>query len=169
VSQDRQQHRLELISKRRCLVCASKLPKRAIQQKCEACGSLALPSEAWFDAYLSHVKIGLGRTLGVCFFFGLVPVIGLIPGIIYYRFGLISNLRRYVPPTVGIATRWVVRIINMILLTLQGIPILGALALPAMCLVNYYVYRAVVLREGSRQFGPSHQMTVNPELSVSTP
>jgi hypothetical protein len=166
---DRQQHRLELVSKRRCMVCASKLPKRAIQQKCEACGSLVLPSEAWFDAYLSHVKGRLGRTLGVCFCFGLVPVIGLIPGIIYFRFGLISNLRRYAPPTVGFAARWVVRIISIILLTLQGIPILGALALPAMCLVNYYVYRAVLLRERSRHFGLSHQMTANAELSVSTP
>jgi Zn finger protein HypA/HybF involved in hydrogenase expression len=165
---DTESHRLNLISKRRCLVCASKLPNRSIQQKCPMCGALVIPSEAWFDAYLRFVQRGLGRTLVVCFCFGLVPVIGLVPGIIYYRFGLISNLRRYIPRTVGCLTRWVVRIINLVLLGLQGIPLVGAVALPAMCLTNYFVYRTVLCHERGKAFGAQRTRGTDALFSTST-
>ena len=92
------------------------------------------------------------KTLGICFALSFIPVFGLIPGILYYRLSLISSLRIYVPLSTGCLMRWVIRIINLILLGIQWVPLLGSLTLPLMCLVNYQVYRKVLEGERRKHF-----------------
>lgn len=147
-------HRLELLSRKRCFVCASRLPKRAIRQNCEACGSEVFPSKEWVDNYLGYVKAKLPTTLLVSLGLSLVPLLGLIPGIVYYRVSLISNLRRYIPRSTGCLLRWVVRVVNVFLLCLQWIPLLGAATLPLMCFVNYHIYLRSLESEKSTAFAP---------------
>ena len=74
--------------------------------------------------------------------FSMIPVIGLIPGVIYYRLTIIGPLRRYIPRTRTILLRWLVRIAIFLLIMLQWIPVAGIFAVPAMALLNYSVYRS---------------------------
>jgi len=149
---DLTEHHLQLLSKKRCLVCATRLPKKTLRQTCSVCSSEMLPSRAWADRYLAHVQSKLSRTLMVCLGLSLVPFLGLIPGIIYYRLSLVSSLRRYVPPATGCLTRWVIRLANLLLLAFQWIPLLGALTLPAMCYMNYAIYRKVLVQQTITHF-----------------
>ena len=149
---DETRHRLELIAKRRCLHCATRLPKRSIRQVCPACKAETLPTAEWAERYLKYVQGKLGRTILVCLVLGAVPVLGLVPGIIYYKMSLISNLRAYLPPAVGCLTRWVARLVILFLIAFQWVPILGALTLPAMCSLNFLLYRAAVEREVAAKF-----------------
>lgn len=151
------EHQLRLLSKKRCIVCATRLGQKRLRQECGTCGSQMLPSRAWADRYLAYVQSKLPQTLAVSAAFSLVPVIGIIPGVIYYRLGLISALRTYVPPTTGCVTRWVVRIGNLILLAFQWVPIIGALMLPAMCLLNYSIYRHVLVGQKEKLFAYEEQ------------
>ncbi len=145
-------HRLRLLSKKRCLVCATRLSSKALRQACPCCDAEMLPSREWAERYLEYVHGKLPKTLLVCFGFSLVPVFGLIPGVIYYRLGLISALRTYVPPTMGCMTRWIVRLSNLLLLAFQWVPIFGALTLPAMCALNYALYRRVLVHQKEAHF-----------------
>ncbi len=151
---DLDEHRLRLLSKKRCLMCASRLRHKRLRQNCETCGSEMLPSSAWADHYLAYVDGKLPRTLMVCAGLSLVPIVGLVPGIIYYRLGLVSSLRVYLPPTTGCLTRWLVRMANLLLLALQWIPLLGAITLPAMCYLNYRIYRNALLGHRRQCFAP---------------
>lgn len=85
-----------------------------------------------------------------------------MPGIIYYRLSLIASVRRYLPRHVGCLTRWGVRLLNLSLITLQPIPGLGALTLPAMCISNFYIYQAVLLGEAKKLKSVNQTMSTAP-------
>jgi hypothetical protein len=144
---DAGEHRLRLLANKRCPDCAERLPRRRLEQRCIACERPAFATEREFDRYLRSLSARLPRTLGVCFCLGLIPLLGLVPGILYYRLTLVSGLRHYLPTATNLLTRWFVRIVNLVLIVLQPVPLLGALTLPAMCLVNYSVYRRVIERQ----------------------
>lgn len=125
-----------------------------MSQPCRACRRPAFLSAAEAEAYLEGLQGKLGKTLlvlTVCSFF---PLIGLIPGILYYRITLISSLRSYLPLSVSFFSRWIVRVINLVLLCLQPIPGIGMLALPAMCLTSFYFYRMLLKRQIAGQLAP---------------
>ena len=71
-----------------------------------------------------------------------IPLLGVIPGVIYYRLSIITGLRGYTPPLRGCLLRIFVRIVDWMLILLQPIPILGALIIPTMCLMSFWIYRA---------------------------
>ncbi len=140
-------HGLELVSRKRCSYCAERLSGHGTSLTCSACGTVTFAGPADLDRYLSHLDRQLPRTVAICFAFSAVPLLGIVPGIIYYRLSLVSGLIRYVPPTTGCATRWVVRALNLVLICLQPVPILGAFLLPAMCVGNYLLYRRALTGE----------------------
>ena len=92
----------------------------------------------------------LPRTLLISAAFGVIPVIGLIPGVIYYRLSLIASLRYYVPRSASMLSRWFARIVTFLMICLQPVPGVGAVTLPLMCLVNYWVYSATLRRQSGR-------------------
>lgn len=143
---DLEAHRLALLGAKRCRSCATRLVARRLDQRCPACDTAAFPDEAALERYLDRLGARLPKTLGVCLAFGAVPLFGLIPGILYYRISLIASLRYYVPRTLGWLARVAVRIGGLILLTLQPVPLVGALTLPLLCWLNYAVYGAAVRR-----------------------
>lgn len=148
-------HRIRLISRRRCPVCVTRLTQRTIRQACPACGTETFDSAAAVNDYLAALQARLPRTALVCFGLGFIPVLGIIPGVIYSRLSLISGLRAYVPRSTGCLARWGVRLLNLVLIGLQWIPGFGALMLPAMCASNFYVYRGVLAREGPKAERPA--------------
>jgi hypothetical protein len=98
-------------------------------------------SQTEFESYLAALQRRLPKTLLICLGLSAIPVVGVIPGVVYYRLTLVSGLRGYVPPLRGLFARVAIRVINWGVIALQPIPILGALIVPLMCLSNYTIYR----------------------------
>jgi predicted RNA-binding Zn-ribbon protein involved in translation (DUF1610 family) len=145
-------HQLHLISKKRCPVCATRLEKKAISQPCPACGRDTFASAPAVDEYLAMMRQRLPLTTAITFGFGFIPLVGLVPAIVYYRLSLIAGLRAYVPRSIGCLARYGVRLLNMGLIALQAIPFLGMVALPLMVLSNFFIYERILVRERDRAF-----------------
>ncbi len=135
-------HPYKLVEKKRCPVCATRFEKRSIHQTCAACGHELFKDPAFAQAYLTRSDTRLPVVLVVSALFSLVPVIGLVPGVIYYRMTLIAPLRRYIPRTRTLLLRWGVRILFFFLIMFQWVPVAGGLVVPIMALVNYTAYRS---------------------------
>jgi len=138
---DRARHAFDLAARKRCPVCATRLTRQAVQQPCPTCGKVTFASRAEFERYLDVLAARLPRTLLVSAALGAIPILGLIPGVVYYRLNLVSGLRSYVPPLRSFTTRWIVRLIHLVAIVLQPIPVLGALLLPFLCWSTYAIYR----------------------------
>ncbi len=132
----------DLIARKRCPVCATRLKERAVRQACPTCRTVTFESLSEFHEYLHVLQARLPMTLAICFGLSAIPVIGVIPGVIYYRLTLVSGLRGYVPPLRGCLARVMIRVVNWGLILLQPIPILGAFIVPLMCLASYLIYRS---------------------------
>ena len=134
------EHALSLLAWRRCPRCATPLPKRCLRQPCPACGRAVFHDRAEMEGYLAAVRRRLPKVMTVCFVAGFVPFLGLVVGVVYYRLSVVAGLRRYVPMSVGCFTRWGVRLMNLVLVALQPVPILGAFTLPLMAWTNHAVW-----------------------------
>jgi hypothetical protein len=141
-----QAHALRLISKRRCGKCATRVEERRLPQLCKACGHEILGDPAEQAAYSGMVRNRLPKVLGVTFLFSLVPVLGIIPGIIYYRIQLIAPFRAYIPASRGLLLRWLVRLLFLLLISLQLVPGLGGFMVPIMALISYGLYAGYFAR-----------------------
>jgi hypothetical protein len=78
-----------------------------------------------------------------CLLLGLIPILGVIPAVILYRLAIVAPLRRYLPRGDNFLLRWGIRMVSLVLIALQWVPILGGLLLPILALVNYGPYRRV--------------------------
>ncbi|MEX0325669.1 MAG: DUF4126 family protein [Puniceicoccaceae bacterium] len=134
------QHELRLISKRRCPKCATRVTERKLPQSCPACRNTILGKPDDQAAYIARVRNRLPKVLGVTFALSLIPVIGLIPGIIYYRIQLVGPFRAYIPAGRGFVLRWMVKLIFLLLIALQLVPGLGGFMVPIMALLSYSIY-----------------------------
>lgn len=139
------QHRLR--TRKRCPNCATRLPDRAIQQACPACGVYTFANRAEFDAYMAEMRNTVPRVLLLCLLLGLIPVLGIVPGVIYYHLTLVASLRSYVPRRVGCVARTAVSLLLLLLVMAQWVPVVGALTVPVMALISYGVYGALIRRE----------------------
>jgi hypothetical protein len=148
--QDFALHRLEMVAQKRCPTCGDRLKQRRVDQICPKCDTRPFEDAKAFEEFLASVRARLPHTMAVSFGLGLIPLAGLIPGILYYRVCLISNLMHYVPRSRSFFTRWLVRLVNGTLLCLQPVPVVGAFTLPLMCLTNYSVYRSTLRRQGTK-------------------
>ncbi|MCK6474636.1 MAG: DUF4126 family protein [Planctomycetes bacterium] len=138
---DAKMHPYDLVEKKRCPVCATRLPERSPLQKCPACGHVPLGEAAFEEGYVNRVAGRVPGVLLVSGLLGLIPVLGLIPGLIYYRFKIVAPFRRYVTSSVGCLVKWLVRLAIFFLIFLQLIPFVGALTLPLMGYLEYQAYR----------------------------
>ncbi len=134
-------HALHLIAVGRCPSCATRLRQRRPHQACDGCGRDAFADDAQFGVYVQLVQARLPRTLLICFGLGLVPIVGVVPAIVFYRFQLVNPLRRYVPFGSALLAKWLVRLACLVVLSVQWIPLLGGASLPIMASINYAIYR----------------------------
>ncbi len=104
-----------------------------------------------FDRYLAAIQARLPKTLLISFAISAIPVVGVVPGVLYYRLAIVSGLRGYIPPLRGCLTRLVVRVINWVIIALQVIPIVGAFVIPLMCLSTYLIYRKALGDRGAEE------------------
>lgn len=134
------EHALRLVSKRRCSKCATRVKERGLPQTCQTCGHEILADPEEQAAYVGKVRERLPKVLGITFLMSLVPVLGIIPGIIYYRIQLVAPFRAYIPASRGFVLRWLVRLLFLLLISLQLIPGLGGFMVPIMALISYSLY-----------------------------
>lgn len=136
-------HPRRLAEKRRCPTCATRLKERSARQRCEACQRAPFSDATFTQSYIENVGSRLPKALGVSLLCSLVPVVGVIPGVVYYRMNLVAPFRRYVPWSIGCLVKWAVRLLVLVMILLQIVPVLGALMLPLMALLEYFTYRGI--------------------------
>lgn len=153
LSRDALTQQQQLTSRKRCRVCAAYLKERTVRQNCAACGSATFETRESAEVFLQSINSRMGNTLAISLLLSSIPLFGLIPGIIYYRLNMIACIRGYIPRSRNLFSRWKVRIINIILIVLQPIPLLGAACLPLMCLSNYSIYKRQFKKQIRKQFG----------------
>ncbi len=151
---DAPNHPWMLLAQKRCPRCATRFKGRDMHQTCVACGTSVLGSPEAVHAYVATFDAKLSTVMMICFGLGFVPFAGLIAAVIYYRLTLVSPMRRYVPAAQGCLGRWLTRIFNLIMISFQAIPVCGPFILPAMCYVNYQLYRSMMLRSQYRPTQP---------------
>jgi predicted RNA-binding Zn-ribbon protein involved in translation (DUF1610 family) len=134
-------HPYRLVAVKRCPACATRLGRKAVRQACEACGSLVLDDPRFVQEYLTFIDRRVPLVCMACFLLGLIPVLGVIPAVILYRLEIVAPFRRYIPPGRNFLLRWGIRIVSLILVAFQWVPLLGGLLLPMMAMVNYWAYR----------------------------
>ncbi len=151
IADDPARQRFRLTARKRCPECATRLRARAVQQRCTLCKTITFASRAEFERYLDELQARLPRTLLVSLALSAIPVLGVVPGVVYYRLTLVSGVRGFVPPLSGCATRLVVRVVEWGLIALQPIPILGAFVVPLMCFATYRIYRRAVAEHATAE------------------
>lgn len=130
-----------LAEKKRCPRCAGRLRKRDPMQRCPDCGHVTFGDADFAGHYQDGVAARLPKVLGVSALFSLIPVIGLIPGVIYYRIALVAPFMGYIPAGRSLLLKIVLRIILLLLITLQLVPGIGAVSVPLMALLSFGIYR----------------------------
>lgn len=135
------EHSLRLIAVRRCPSCATRLKQKRPRQTCECCRREVFSDDAQLAAYLQFVQARFTQTVLICFLLGLVPIVGVVPAIVFYRIHLVSPLRRYVPFGSALLAKWLARFACFAVLSIQWIPLLGIGSLPILAAINYAVYR----------------------------
>ena len=131
----------QLVALKRCPVCATRFERRAVRQTCGACGHRLMEDPPFARAYIASIDRRVPLACVVCFLLGLIPVLGVIPGVIYYRLTIVAPFRRYIPPGQGFLLRWGVRLAVVVLVAFQWVPVAGGLAVPIMGLLSYAAYR----------------------------
>ncbi len=138
VATDRDAQTLELFAVGRCPSCAEHLGRR---HPCELCGATPLHEPAFLSRYLTFLDLRVIPTALLCLVIGLIPVVGAVGGVLLCRLRVVGPLAQYLPMGRGLATRWTVRLASIGLIAFQWVPVLGALSLPTVVLINHAAYR----------------------------
>lgn len=129
-----------LLELKRSPKSGEKVTGRDVDLVCEADGQRLFGDPALTRRYIETVDGRLPRVLAISAALGFVPVLGLIAGVIYYRFQLVAPYRRYLPWSKGLVTKWLIRILLLLLAALQIVGF-GIFAVPLMALINHWMYR----------------------------
>lgn len=132
---------VRLTQKQRCPVCATNLEPRRMRQTCPACGHELFENEADVKAYLGTLDERFPRVLVVTALLSLIPIVGLIPAIMVYRLRLTSPLRRYLSLARRVPLSFGLKLLFIVLIWVQVIPGVGAIAVPVMATISYGTYR----------------------------
>ena len=130
-----------------------------MDQACPACGTGVFDDPAFVTAYDTLVASRVPTVLLVCALLSFFPVIGLIPGIIYYRIAVVAPYRRYIGRGRTFFLRWGVRILFLFLIMFQWVPLLGIAVVPLMAFISHTVYRNSFWKQVRRE------VTVSPALA----
>ena len=134
-------HPYRLAEKRRCPVCASRLLPRRPFDPCAVCGEARLADTVFAKAYMDYVGRRVPAVLMTCLLMSLVPILGLIVGTVYYRMELVLPFGQYLPLGRRFLLRWLIRLLFLILVFVQIVPVLGGVVVPLMAFISFVVYR----------------------------
>lgn len=91
-----------LVALKRCPACTSGLGRRAVKQTCEACGPRLMDDPSFAGGYIASIDRRVPVVVAVCFLVGLIPIVGVIPGVASYRLAIVAPFRRYIPAGRGL-------------------------------------------------------------------
>ncbi|MBC2606809.1 hypothetical protein [Pelagicoccus albus] len=134
--------KVRLIELKRSPKSGEKVKGRGADISCQEDGIVLFSDPALNQTYFETVDSRLPKVLMVAAVLGFIPLLGLIIGVIYYRIQLVAPYRRFLPWSKSFLTKWLVRIVLLILAMLQLVPVLGGLALPLMAFINHWMYRS---------------------------
>ncbi len=134
-------HEFRLREKKRCPQCATRLRDRQVAQNCPACGTRVFADGAAMAAYDAYIRRRYHKTMVVTSLLGLVPVLGLVAGVIWYRTQLVAPYRRYVPRLRCFGMRLLLDCLKVLLLAIQWIPVVGWFSLPLMASISHAFHR----------------------------
>ena len=137
---DTQQHKLDLLRVKRCPECASVNKEKSVGVVCSVCNTPYFRNPSELDSFLKAARKRLGKTLVVTSILGLLPIVGLIPGIIFYRLYLVAGLKGYVSSSSNFLFRLLLSVLFLILIIYQATPVIGFAAIPIMALANFLLY-----------------------------
>ncbi|MDQ8186073.1 hypothetical protein [Pelagicoccus sp. SDUM812002] len=132
--------KVRLIEIKRSPKSGEKVKGRGADIICKEDGVAIFGDREVNEQYFKTVDDRLPKVLIVSAALGFVPILGLIAGVIYYRLQLVAPYRRYLPWSKGFLTKWLVRLVLLILAALQIVGF-GIFAVPAMALINHWMYR----------------------------
>ena len=132
----------ELLARGRCPACAERRPVAELLSGLScACGwpehHAGITSEEWRRDLLVHVERRAKRLMLVTAILGIVPVAGAATAIVLARMRVASPLRRWLPVTQRMMTRWKTRVIVGLLLLLSGIPLVSVLVGPLIVAITW--------------------------------
>lgn len=79
---------------------------------------------------------------------GMVPILGVVAAMVYYRIVLIAPLRMYIGLGRGLLSKWTGRLAGVVLLAmLAWVPVLSMGVAPILTWMNYRIYRRAFLAE----------------------
>ena len=139
--------KIRLLELRRSPLSGDRAEEKSVDTKCETDGVMLLGDKSLTRSYMEKVDARLFPVMLFGALFSLVPGLGLIIGVIFYRFQLVGPYRRYLPWSKGLAVKWLIRLIFLLLVILQFVPVVGAAAVPMMALINHRFYRSAFRSE----------------------
>lgn len=147
---DIENHRFRLIELKRSPLSGDHIEGRGVDVEGEIDKVKPLGDPDLTRKYMGNIDSRLSKVLILGALFSLLPGIGLIVGVIYYRFQLVAPYRRYLPWTKGLGVKWLLRLLFFVLSILQFVPLAGGLAVPIMAFLNHRLYRASFTSELKR-------------------
>ncbi|MDQ8201691.1 DUF4126 family protein [Pelagicoccus sp. SDUM812003] len=139
--------KVRLLELRRSPLSGDRAEEKGVDAKCETDGVTLLGDKELTGKYLERVDARLFPVMLFGALFSLIPGLGLIIGVIYYRFQLVAPYRRYLPWKRGFVVRWLIRLVFILLVILQFVPVVGAAAVPLMAFINHRFYRSAFRSE----------------------
>jgi|ETNmetMinimDraft_22_1059887.scaffolds.fasta_scaffold00072_2 hypothetical protein len=137
----KKEQQLRLLRLRRSPLSGERFEGKGVELNCEVDGEKAFSDPALTRSYVESVAEKLPRVLIVSAVLGIVPVLGLIAGVIYYRLRLVAPFRRYLTIGQSFVTKWLLRVLLIALAILQ-VSFGGIVAVPLMALLNFLFYRS---------------------------
>lgn len=147
---DRARLPARLLEMHRCPRCAARLARREVSQTCVDCGRQIFADEASRRDYAACIAMRLPGVLLLGGAFSLIPVVGLIPGMLLVRLKLVAPFGRYLPASSRLVGKFALRLVFLVLVVLQVVPLLGAAAVPTMALLHFGYYRRAFLARADR-------------------
>lgn len=143
-------HRYRLVAIGRCPKCATRWTRKDAAEGCPVCHEHPFADTAFIEAYDGFLSKRLLSTLIVCGLFGLIPILGFAIGIVVSKIRLDGPYRRYIGRGVGMAARWMLRVLLLVAIFAQLFPGPNAFVVAGMILISFLVYRGLFRRKAGK-------------------
>lgn len=133
-----EQHRLKLLSHRRCSDCGNKMDSTKPIQTCNSCGNHHFKSPTT-EEFIRYQDKKFYKITGLSFLLGFIPVVGFIVSAVLANVHLFTPYRRYIPKGRSFVTKIFIKFLTFFFFLL-GVA-LGFIAAPVYIVLRYYIWK----------------------------
>lgn len=142
---DLERHRVALLSRRLCAACAEPLIHAGTASRCGVCERPAFEDSAAVRAFCNAIDKHFFRMLPVLALVSAIPVVGMPAGLVIFRWSTGNALSRYGDWHGRIGSRILRGIALLAAFFFAQIPLVGAVLLPIVAVVNHVRSRRALL------------------------